>query len=357
MSEPPRRILLIKPSSLGDIIHALPVLTALRRTWPNAHIAWLVGSSFASLLAGHPLLNEVIPFDRQRYGRMWRSPAIFIEFWRFVGAIRRKRFDLVIDLQGLIRSGILSYFGGARTRVGFADAREAAWLFYNRRVRCPADALHAVEKNLHVARSLGLEVDPVEFSLPISTAEQRETDDLLAAAAGGPIDGFTAVVVGARWPSKLWPTQRFAELIDRIHAGGGPRCVLVGAPSDRGPASAISRDCRGELRPIDLVGQTSLRQLVAVLARAQRVVCLDSGPMHIAAALNRPLTAIFGPTDPHRTGPYSPSAQVVRLTLPCSPCLRRDCPLRHHDCMQKLSVEEVYSHVREIQPISQVAPD
>src|SRR5262245_38100895 len=205
MGEPFRRILIIKPSSLGDIIHALPVLAAIRRTWPKAHVAWLVGSSFASLLAGHPLLNEVIPFDRERFGKMWRNPAILVEFWRFVAAIRRRRFDLAIDLQGLVRSGLLSYFGGVPTRVGFSDAREGAWLFYSRRVRCPANVVHAVQKNLHLARGLGLATDPVEFPLPVSMTERREVEELLSAAAGGRMTGFTAVVVGARWESKLWP--------------------------------------------------------------------------------------------------------------------------------------------------------
>lgn len=348
MNTDARRILLIKPSSLGDIIHALPVLAALRRSRPDAHIAWLVGSSFAPILNGHPLLDEVIPFDRERYGKMWRNPAIFLEFWRFVAAIRRRRFDLVIDLQGLIRSGILAYFGGARARIGFADAREGAWLFYNQRVDCPAEAVHAVEKNLHVARALGLEVEPVEFPLPISDSERRAADDLLTAESGGGLPAFTAIVIGARWHSKLWPATRLAELIDRVHADGGPRCVLVGAPGDSDAARAIAADCRGPLSPVNLVGRTNLRQLVALLARAERVVCMDSGPMHIAAALNRPLAAIFGPTNPQRTGPYSRLARVARLPLACSPCYRRECPLGHHDCMQKLSVNQVYSHVREL---------
>jgi heptosyltransferase-1 len=345
VNEPFRRILLIKPSSLGDIIHALPVLAAIRRSWPQAHVAWLVGSNFASLLAEHPMLDEVIAFDRERFGRMWRNPSIFAEFWRFVGQIRGRRFDLVIDLQGLMRSAILSYFGGVPTRVGFADAREGAWLFYNRRVRCPAQAEHAVQKNLHLAQTLGLAVEPVEFPLPVSAGERREADELLTAAAGVPMSGITAVVVGARWESKLWPAARFAELIDRVHADGGPRCVLLGAAADRGLASAVADACRGE-RPVDLVGRTTLRQLVALLERAEQVICLDSGPMHIAAALNKPLVSLFGPTNPERTGPYSPEARVVRVPLPCSPCYRRTCPLGHHNCMQKLAVDQVLTCVR-----------
>ncbi|MBI5865899.1 MAG: lipopolysaccharide heptosyltransferase II [Planctomycetes bacterium] len=335
----PARILLIKPSSLGDIIHALPVLAALRRTWPNAHIAWLVGSSFAPLLEGHPLLNEIIPFDRRHYGTMWRNPMAAAAFVRFIRDIRRRRFDLVVDLQGLIRSGLIAYFGGVPRRVGFADAREFGWMFYNERVRCPGGDVHAVERNLHVARHLQLAVDPVEFPLPITPAEREAARRLLREAAGGSIESFTAVIVGARWPSKLWPPRRFAELIDRLHASGAPRCVLLGAPDDRCLADEIKAACVRP--PLDLVGRSNLRQLVALLDQAEQVYCLDSGPMHLAAALGKPLVALFGPTNPLRTGPYSPKARVVIHSVPCAPCYRRCCPLGHQACLRELTVDEI----------------
>lgn len=343
----PQRILLIKPSSLGDIVHALPVLAALRRRWPRAHIAWLVGDAFAPLLDGHPLLDEVIRFDRRRFGRMWYSPAAFVAFWRFVAQVRRRRFELVVDLQGLIRSGLLAWFSGAGRRVGFAAAREGAWLFYTQRVRCPAQARHAVDRNRCVADALGLEREPpgapLAFPLAVSDAERAAARRLLADAGLPPGADVLAVLPGARWPSKQWPAERFAELIDLVD-DGRRRTVLLGAPDERALGARIAAACA--TAPLNLIGRTSLRDLVAVLSLAQRVVCCDSGPMHIAAALHRPLVAIFGPTDPARTGPYSPAARVVRRDLPCMPCLRRTCPLGHHACLRELSAETVAGALR-----------
>lgn len=341
----PRRILIIKPSSLGDIVHALPVLAALRRAHPNAHIAWLVGTNFEPLLVGHPLINELIPFDRSHYGKMWRSPRALADFCRLMWRLRRQRFDLVLDLQGLMRSGLMAYFSGAMHRVGFASARELAWLFYSRRVRVPDLLTHAVDQNAHLATDLGLHVDTHDFPLAITEAERTRARNILNSASGNRLLlHFTAVVVGARWTSKLWPTARFAELIDRLHAEGEPRCVLLGAPSDRAISDEIVRQTRQP--PLDLVGKTTLRELTALLDLTERVFCLDSGPMHIAAALGKPVVAIFGPTNAARTGPYSPFATVVSRDIPCAPCYRRNCPLGHHACMEELTVAEVLASVR-----------
>jgi heptosyltransferase-1 len=339
MVRQPRRILLIKPSSLGDIVHALPVLAGLRAAYPQAHIAWLVGNAFAPLLAGHPLLDEVIRFDRRRYGRMLQSRAVGAEFLRFVGDLRRRGFDLVVDLQGLLRSGFLSWASGARRRVGFAGARELAAAFYTQRVRCPTRDMHAVDKNLHLARTLGLPVDPPTFPLGLR-------DDEVAAFRRRLGPPFVALLPGARWETKRWRPDRWAELVDRLPGGGFPPVVLLGAPEDRAYTEAILAACTTPV--INLVGQTSLRELSAGLALADLVICHDSGPMHIAAALDKPIVAIFGPTNPARTGPYCRWARVVALPLPCAPCYQRQCPLGHHNCMQQLDVDAVYRNVLEL---------
>lgn len=348
---PPERILIVKPSSLGDIIHALPVLAGLREAYPSAQISWLAGTSFAPLLEGHPLLHEVIPFDRAHYGRMWRRPDIFLEFLRFVAEVRRRRFDWIVDLQGLIRSGFLAWAGGAEKRVGFADAREFAWLFYTDRVRCPRGAVHAVDRNLAVARALGLMIDRPEFPLGLRPEEVVAARRLLERAARAALPEFTAVIPGARWESKRWPAERFAALVDRLHRGGAPPCVLFGSPDERVVASEVRARCRSAV--VDMTGQTSLRELAALLSVASQVVCNDSGPMHLAAALGRPLVALFGPTDPRRIGPYSGAARVVQHAVPCAPCYRRVCPLRHHNCLKLLepaTVHEAVTSVRRGEP-------
>ena len=341
---PHERILIIKPSSLGDIVHALPVLAALREAYPDAHIAWLVGTSFAPLLHEHPLLDEVISFDRRRFGKMLRSPRIALDFLRFVGELRRRRFDLVIDLQGLIRSGFLALASGARDRVGFASARELAWLFYSRKVRCPATARHAVDRNMALAAAIGLDGDSPRFPLGLRPEETLAAQALLRKEWGRPLERFTAVMPGARWATKRWKLDRIAELIDRLHGEGAPRCVLLGSPEDRPIAERILAECETDV--LDLVGKTTLRELVAVISLADRVLCHDSGPMHVAAALDKPLVAIFGPTDPARTGPYSAAAETIATPLDCAACYQRRC--WHHSCMEQLEVETVLVKLRDL---------
>lgn len=371
---PPSRILIIKPSSLGDLVHALPVLAALREAHPKAHIAWLVNEELADLLEGHPLLDDVIRFDRRRFGRMWRSPRILIDFLQFVGEIRRERFDLVVDLQGLIRSAFLAYASGARQRVGFRTAREFSWLFYSKRVRCPQDVRHAVDRNLLIAASLGIDVDEPRFPLGLRTEELIAAREMLqqsarragiaiplptdprstpfSAGRGGGDESFTAVLPGARWVTKQWKPQRVAALIDRMAAAGMPPCVLLGGPDDRAYAERVFADC--ETTFVDLVGRTTLRELTAIIALAGRVVSCDSGPMHIAAALNKPLTAIFGPTDPARCGPYSPAARVVHGDVDCLSCYLRTCS--HHSCMEYLQVDRVLEEIRRLDDDRGAAP-
>jgi lipopolysaccharide heptosyltransferase I len=341
-----QRILIIKPSSLGDIIHALPVLAALRAAYPRAHVAWLAATQFVPLLEGHPMIDEVIGFDRQRFGRMHRSVDVLRDFAHFVAYTRRHRFDLVIDLQGLFRSGFLAWASGARRRYGFATARELAPLFYTHRVCCPRRARHAVDRNVCIATALGLPITTPQFPLGLRADEVHAARRLLAQAAGAAVPRFTAVLPGARWASKLWRVDYLAQVIDRLSAETGSPTVLLGAGAERPRADQITARCTSEV--IDLVGRTGLRQLVALLALAQSVLSQDSGPMHIAAALGRPLLAIFGPTDPARTGPYSPAARVVSLPLPCAPCLRRTCPRAHHHCMEQLTPEHVLAQVREL---------
>lgn len=343
---PLRRILIIKPSSLGDVIHALPILAALRRAHPHAHIAWLVGKTFVPLLENHPLLDEVISFDRRRFGRMLQSATIFAEFTRFVQALRHRRFDAVIDLQGLARSGFMAYATGADTRIGFADAREMAWTFYSRRVRCPRTVAHAVDKNAYLARSVGLPVDPLEFPLGITATDRARAQQLLEERAGESIGRFTAILPGTRWESKQWHAGGLASVVRSIAQEGFPRPVLLGGPDDRPISDQIVE--QSGVAAVNLAGRTTLRELAALLSLSTLVVCHDSGPMHIAAALRKPIAAIFGPTNPARTGPYARSASVVALPLECVPCYRRRCPLGHHACMRTLDPESVMQAVRQV---------
>lgn len=344
-ADTPRRILIIKPSSLGDIVHALPVLAALRRRFPAAHIAWMVNTQFAPLLDGIAELDEIIPFDRRGYGRMHRSRGMFVGFWRFALGLRRRRFDLVVDLQGLFRSGFLAWFSGARRRVGFAGTREMASGFYTQRVNCPADVTHAVDRNRRVAAAVVGTAVAAEFPLSVRVEEQTRARALVAEVAGRRVERFVAVIPGARWETKQWPAEKFAAVIDLLHARGGPPAVLLGSPDEAATVERVS--AATEAPTVNLVGRTTLRELAAVLSCSAAVVCNDSGPMHIAAALDVPTVALFGPTDPARCGPYSPAARVVRTGVACSPCYisrLAACPYELR-CLRELDAGQVVDAV------------
>jgi heptosyltransferase-1 len=335
-----RRILIIKPSSPGDIIHALPVLHALRRRFPAAHIAWLVATPFADLIAADPAVSEVIPYDRSRFGRLGRSGLVTRDFVRFVLELRRRRFDLVIDLQGLFRSGFLAWACGAEVRLGFADAREFAPLFYSSRVRDGRLDRHAADHNFLVVPAVGASSAAMDFSIALTAEDRRAAAELLA-EAGIAASDYAVLVPATRWETKCWPAERFGELAARLRDEAGLRSVLVGGRDDIAAGNAASAASGGAA--FNACGRTTLRQLAALIDGARIVVTGDSTPMHLAAALDRPLVALFGPTNPRRTGPYGRLADVLRLELDCSPCyLKRlsECPY-NHACMQRLEIETV----------------
>ena len=329
---PPRRILIIKPSAIGDVVHALPVLNLLRRKWPEAHVAWLVTPACAGLLDGHPQLDEVIRFERRRFGAGWRSPSAAMGLFRFARDLRARRFDLVIDLQGLFRSGWLAWQTKAPVRVGFANAREMAPVFYTHRVPIETVEQHAIDRYLAVTNAIGCGREPVEFRFATTDADRQAVAELLKDDTP-----YAVLLPGTNWETKRWPVEHFAALVAPLRERFGLRTVVAGAAGDRALAAQIPG-------ALDLTGATSLRETVVLLERASVVVANDSGPMHIAAALGRPLVTPYGPTSPIRTGPYRRLDTVIRLDIPCSPCFSRRCS--HQSCLRWLEPAPV---IREIE--------
>lgn len=343
---PFQRILLIKPSSLGDVIHALPVLHGLRRRYPTAKIDWLINPAFAPLLSGHPDLNEAILFDRKKYGRMLFDWSGAKDFLRFVRGLQAKKYDLAIDLQGLLRSGFIARVSGARTRIGFRGAREGAHFFYTDLIEPPDSMEHAADRNYFVMQMLGAESFGLSFQLPIGEHAGTKATELLSASRIGD-EAVVLVAPGARWETKCWAAERFATVIDQIHEQTAARCVLVGGTDELPLCEAVARACRGNI--VNLAGKTDLPTLAALIERCALLICHDSGPMHLAAALNRPLVCITGPTNPKRTGPYARGGDVIRVDLACSPCYLRKlsaCP-HEHRCMADVRVDAVFQAVLE----------
>ena len=335
------RILIIKPSSLGDIVHTIPVLHLLRARFPQAHLAWFIHEKWADIVKGHPDLDEMIPWSF----RWSELPGLFRIF-------RKKRFDLVIDLQGLFRSGVISYLSGAPVRVGFKNGREGSFLFYTHRVPVPHHPIHAIDRYLLVAESLGAKSSEIVCTIPISSGDEQIVDDLLRAGGLLPSRHFVALHPTARWWTKRWPIERFAQLTDHIQ-DAGMAAVLIGGEGDLPEIQRMQSLMK--TRPVTVAGKTSLKQLSALLRRAELLITNDSGPMHLAAAVGTPVVALFGPTDPVRTGPYSwmmgrshITHTIIRRSVECSPCLSRRCKVGDHRCMMQIEVEEVMEQVKKL---------
>jgi len=311
----PSRILIIKPSALGDVVHGLPVLRLLRARFPDAQIDWLIARPFANLIEGHPDLNNLIELDR--------NPRAFL---RLAWTLRSASYDWAIDLQGLARSAVLTFATRAAVRVGFAYARELAPLAYNQRVAAREVGRHAVERYLDVAEHLGCDRGPVEFVFASTPADLAFVNDRTQHL--GP---FAVIAPGTNWPSKRWPVEHFAKLSVSLKDKGFA-IVIVGGNDAVEIAKSIPCD-------LNLAGSTTLKQLVELLGAASIVVANDSGPMHIASALGTPLVVPFGPTDANLTGPFGRPQSVIRASLPCSPCFSRDCS--HISCLSRISPDNV----------------
>jgi len=313
MTEPVRRILFIKPSSLGDIVHAIPTLAALRERFPQAKVTWLVKRQWASLVEVIEGVDQVCAVEQGLMGWLGQVPDL-----------RAARFDLVVDLQGLFRSGAMAWLTGSGRRVGFANAREGSPYCYTQRVAVPTGSMHAVDRYLLVAEALGA-ARPTQPRFDfIDRAEDRPAVDALLAAAGlATASPWIGMNVSARWETKRWPPQHFAEAADRLADAQGLPIVFMGGPAERPETRAVM--ARMRTKAVDLTGQTPVGLLPSLLRRAAVLVTNDSGPMHIAAAVGTPVVALFGPTDPVKTGPYGPGHVVLSNPVECRPCFRREC--------------------------------
>ena len=329
---PPARILIIKPSAIGDIVHALPVLNLVRKKWPSARISWLVSSACASLLEGHPQIDELIQFERRRFGKSWRKFSAASGLFSFTRGLRERKFDLVIDLQGLFRSGWFTGRSGAPIRVGQEEAREFGWLFYTHHVKTGFPEGHAVDRYLKIADALGVGREPVEFVFATSDQDRAQLS-----ALAPDLDHYAVFLPGANWVTKRWPPEKFAALVRPLREQFGLESVVAGGRADAALAARIPG-------ARDLTGKTNLRQLVALLERAALVVGNDTGPAHIAAALGRPLVTMFGPTNPEYTGPWGKLDTVVHHPIECSPCFSRRCS--HRSCLEHLQADAVLAMVR-----------
>ncbi len=339
MFEGAKSILVVKLSSIGDVVQALPVAAALRRRFPDAYIGWAVGPAAAEVVRGNPHLSETLVVGGSGDEPGSRSVPPVSAPLRLRRALREKEFDLALDMQGLLKSALIAYLSGARDRIGFRNFQEGTFLFNNRRIVPDRRDVHAVEGYLGFAWAVGAEAEPLDFTIATSEADARAAEELLSGR-----DEVAALIPGARWESKRWPAARFGAAADAMREEFGLTSVVVGGPDDRVLAQEVAEAARSEM--VDLTGETTLKQLAEVFRRCRVVVGNDTGPLYISFAVGVPTVAVFGPTDWRRLGPYGEGHVKVRAGLDCGPCRRRRChPLR---CMEAIGTEQVVGAVREV---------
>lgn len=312
--EAPHRILLIRPSALGDVCRSVPLLVSLHRAFPHAPIDWLVQEGFEPAIAHHPDLGGAggrpIPFPRRRIAlpRLWR-PSSAAELRRFLASLRSPRYDLVIDAQGLGRSGLFAWWTGAATRVGFADAREMGWAGVNKRIRVEP-ALHTVDRMLGLLEGAGIPPIP-DMRLYTSERDREAIDDRLVGKR------YAVLAPTSRWAGKAWPADRFAALAQALLASPALDAVaLVGAHNERHQCAPLTDLSNNEPRVVDLIGQTNIGSLMATIEACTLLVANDSAALHMGVGFDRPLVALFGPTRTDRVGPYQRDHDVIQPSPP-----------------------------------------
>ena len=329
-----QRILLILHGSVGDVTRALPLVGLLRAGYPKAFIAWSVEPASAPLLEGNSAIDEVIRFDR---GQWWKS------FGGFLRHIRRRKFDLVLDLQRHFKSGVISRLSGAPLRLGFhrGDSKEFNWLFNNSSIPRYGDSIPKIEHYLKFAEFLGLPSAPLHWDFGLTDGERAGADAHLSDISGP----FAVLFLATRWQSKNWFADQIAACADLLRREHQLAVVLLGGAAERALAEqALALALPGV---VSLAGRTSLREAVGIIARAKLAVGPDTGLMHIAAALNVPVISLWGATDPARTGPYGFAGLAIKGRAPCSPCYRKHCSIGRQ-CMRSIATAEIAAKVSAI---------
>ena len=345
------KILIVKLSAIGDVIHTLPALTALRRHYPNAQIDWLIEDAAADLVQGHAALSRALVWRRREFVKLLRagklSSAVRL-FLSMVLALRDTRYDLIIDFQALLKSSLWIFLARGRRKAGFGQGMEHSensHFFLNERIPAVSMQIHALDRGLRLLQALGIPDFQVLYDLPLGEEDERAAEQILIENGIQLDQPFIAINPVAKWPTKLWAVERFRELTECL-LGKGFQVVFTGSKEDRPVLDEITCTLRSPAVRLD--GRTSLKVLAAVYRSARVVVTTDTGPMHLAAAVGTPVVALFGPTAPWRTGPYGEGHVVLRVGVSCSPCFSKSCKTTEFEpmaCMNRITVEQVVDAV------------
>ena len=284
---------------MGDIIHALLVLATLRKHYPKAEIAWIVKNKFSDLLKDNPDLTNIISFDSN-------------SFLQLINILRKRTFDVALDLQGLFRSGILAYLSKASHRIGFSkiNSRELSHIFYNHKVTPPQKAVHVVDKNLSLLEPLGISEYIYDFKVPISIQDLNFAKDFFTSRKLVPKeDKIIMLNPGAGWPTKRWPFENFPRLADKLTEHINAKVIMSWGPQEKDLIENIKNNMNNR---ITIMPQSTIKQLAAIIKSCDLFVGSDTGPTHLAAALEVPVVGLYGPSDPKRNGPYGTKNIIIQ---------------------------------------------
>ena len=341
-------ILIVKLSAIGDVIHTMPALNAIRSHFPDAHITWLVEEDAASLVEGHEALNRVLVSKRKRWMRGLRSSSFFSttsEIYRFIKALRDTDYDMILDFQALLKSGVLIALARGKRKIGFGkglEHMEHSYIFLSERIPAVDMEIHALSRGMMFIDALGIPSNMVEYKLPVSRHDYEKVDGLMRTYGLLGAKPLIAINPVAKWETKLWANKKFSQLADILIDRYDAKIVFTGGPDDRPTIKDIMAVMKGHA--VNLAGHTTLKMLAALYEKMVFVVSTDTGPMHMAAAVGTPVVALFGPTAPWRTGPFGSIHQIVRAELDCAPCFKREC--KTIDCMEQISVQQVIDAIQ-----------
>lgn len=321
-----KKILIIKPSALGDIVHSLPFLAVVKKRFPHARIDWVVGHGLHTFLDGHPLIDNLWVIKKDEWKKFANLRQTLKEINELKKGLKAAEYDVSIDLSGLLRSGIISYFSRAKIKLGFKESDEGSPFFYTHKIHGSMN-IHAIDRYLEIAKFMGCSIDKIDYPFAPYDPFPPILDELP--------QKFVVMSPSAGKPANRWQAEKFGRLAAKLHL---PTVVIAGASEADIAQEVVSHS---EKKAISVAGRTSLKDLVALIDKARFFICNDTGPMHIAAALNIPVFAIFGPANPIRTGPYGKIHTIIQKKMDCAPCYAKH-PCSHFRCMNDLSVEDVF---------------
>ncbi len=327
MFENLKKIVIIKPSALGDIVHSLPFLAVLKKSFPTAKIDWVVAEGLHTFLEGHPMIDKLWVIKKDKWKRLNRLGRTMTEISALSKGLKAQHYDVSIDLSGLLRSGIISWMSKANIKLGFKESDEGSPFFYTHKIHGSME-VHAIDRYLEIAKFMGCSVDRIEYPF----APYDRSPDILKPLP----DKYIVMSPSAGKEANRWPADKFGRLASKLPY----KTVVIAGKAEADIAQEVVAHSNGSA--VSIAGETNLKELIAVIENAAFFICNDTGPMHIAAALNIPVFAIFGPANPIRTGPYGSIHTVIQKQLDCTPCYAHK-PCVHNDfkCMNDLSVEDV----------------